>query len=140
VLRRGLIVVAALASSCGGKTEPTTQAEAAAPREGDRTQVGVYSCCAKGEDTACCAGAKQGMCFQYGGIYGDCRKEGEQLEAKVICSHCCEGLTRVSIVEKDDAGACVSSAPPSLFVCIGCGDGVCGAGENACNCPSDCPS
>jgi hypothetical protein len=29
--------------------------------------------------------------------------------------------------------------PPSLMVCVDCGDGACGEGENHCICPDDCP-
>lgn len=27
----------------------------------------------------------------------------------------------------------------SCYVCVRCGNGICGKGENACNCPEDCP-
>ena len=30
-------------------------------------------------------------------------------------------------------------APPSILVCVTCGDGTCGAGESPCNCAADCP-
>lgn len=138
------------AAACGGvatqpsdggssaSTDAISSADGGAAKEGDRTTVGVYSCCAKGESTACCANAKQGTCFEYGGLYHDCRAQGEDVEAKVICAHCCAGLERVAPQARNDAGACEETAPPSLFVCVACGDGVCGPGENGCVCPADC--
>jgi hypothetical protein len=105
--------------------------------DGRYTQ-GVYSCCAKGEGLACCPPeslpdpsiGRIATCFQYGGVRGDCVTEGEDLEAKDICSICCPGLTRLE--------NCVG-LPPSNFFCGACGNGVCGPGENTCNCPADCP-
>ncbi len=107
-----------------------------------------YRCCAPGEGTACCTGMKQGTCFRHGGIYGDCRKAGEEIEGKVICAECCPGLSRQGIYALEDKWppavdhlpeGCDLDAPVSLGICILCGDGVCGAGENFCNCPQDCP-
>ncbi|MBN2067237.1 MAG: hypothetical protein JW744_02100, partial [Candidatus Diapherotrites archaeon] len=48
---------------------------------------------------------------------------------------CCEGLT--------DSGVCGSlegfcTCSDGFFVCTQCGNGACGLGENACNCPQDC--
>jgi len=45
---------------------------------------------------------------------------------------CCDGLNKVGNVD--------SSCRPMIggFTCINCGNGVCGAGENKCNCPEDC--
>jgi DNA replication protein DnaC len=90
-----------------------------------------------------------GTCFEHGGIYGACRKEGEQREGKVICGRCCDGLESVDDLVVGDAippeldslpeGCDRSPAPESLLTCIRCGDSVCGAGENWCNCPKDCP-
>jgi hypothetical protein len=108
---------------------------------------GVYHCCAKGDGTDCCEGYKQGMCFQYGGIYKDCIPEGENIGRKVICSLCCKGFSphEIQIVTEDKttyegyAEGCGSSgAPPDIQVCVACGNGVCGPGENLCICPEDC--
>lgn len=80
-----------------------------------------------------------------GGVYGRCLKEGEELEAKVIGGVCCKGLSAIDVEIETDAGyqgypmGCgPGDAPPSVKVCARCGDGVCGAAENRCNCPSDC--
>lgn len=106
--------------------------------DGGRYTQGVYSCCAKGEGTACCEGKGQGACFAYGGIYKDCVSAGGEIEGKVICGLCCPGLTRGSH-DIEMKGACVRVGPVSIGVCIACGDGKCGSGENRCNCPADCP-
>jgi hypothetical protein len=34
---------------------------------------------------------------------------------------------------------CDDVGPPSILVCLRCGDGVCGTAENYCNCAADCP-
>jgi hypothetical protein len=116
--------------------------------EGQEYDQGVYHCCAKGEGTSCCDGYEQGMCFEYGGVYGECVPPGAEYEAKVICAHCCAGLDMVEamIVTDEDwseagypPGCGPSDAPPSLVLCVDCGDGQCGAGENRCICPEDCP-
>lgn len=111
------------------------------------TMMGVYRCCAPGAGTSCCADTARGMCFQNGGIYGQCRGAGESFDAKVICSGCCDGLTRippfvegnVDPPEVDGLPAgCDRAGIDSVFVCAHCGDGMCGVGENRCNCPVDC--
>jgi len=97
---------------------------------------GVYHCCDEGEGTSC---------FEYGGVYHACREAGEEFEAKIECALCCDGLTRAEpLMETDDVldgypKGCGPVAPPSVFVCVACGDGTCGAGENRCVCPEDCP-
>ncbi|RLE46581.1 hypothetical protein DRJ22_01575 [Candidatus Woesearchaeota archaeon] len=58
-----------------------------------------------------------------------CRKEGE-----TGFGPCCEGLTAVACYAENDCniiGTCGT-------VCVKCGDGVCGPGENQCVCPRDC--
>jgi hypothetical protein len=62
-----------------------------------------------------------------------------QGEAPVAPRACCAGLTRApvykgSILRLDECQV----APGGRFLCIRCGDGRCGKGENVCNCPADC--
>jgi hypothetical protein len=71
-------------------------------------------------------------CFRYGGT-GACSASGHVFDAKETCSICCGGLSRIN------ASLCDKSAPPSLFVCLPCGNGVCDEGESSCSCPEDCP-
>jgi hypothetical protein len=59
---------------------------------------------------------------------------------------CCSGLSNVAGVGEADgstglglpAGCNFPLGPPGLQVCIRCGDGTCGPGENRCNCAKDC--
>ena len=116
--------------------DASTDAADDVPANGRYTQ-GVYSCCAKGEGISCCPPdslpdptiGRTATCFPYGGAYEDCVPEGGELEAKVICAICCPGLMRLQ--------NCGTNFP-SVFLCGACGDGVCGPGEMACNCPADC--
>ncbi len=50
---------------------------------------------------------------------------------------CCEGLSAVSnsMPDPDNPGTCLDM---DHEVCLSCGDGVCGVGENICNSPADC--
>ncbi len=106
---------------------------------------GVYHCCAEGQGTDCCGGYDQGMCFEYGGIYGACIEAGELIEGKVICAFCCDDMLMAEpMVETDEVfdgypeGCGPGETPPSILICVDCGDGVCGQGENRCICPEDC--
>jgi hypothetical protein len=65
-----------------------------------------------------------------------CRRPGEGGSARYFPG-CCPGLAPVAASEEQD-GRCAPLAPDAV-VCVRCGDGVCGAGENECRCPSDCP-
>jgi len=50
---------------------------------------------------------------------------------------CCEGLTRLAAAVSDvSTGECFYME--HLGPCGNCGDGICGAEENKCNCLSDC--
>lgn len=142
-----LTIAALVVTACGS----TKQDGPPSRDEGDAAagyeMRGVYRCCAPGTGTACCEGMKQGMCFAYGGLYGDWRRAGEQYDGKVICAQCCEGLERRGVVVRGNAtppevdglpDGCDVGAPPSVLVCLRCGDGVCGTGEDFCNCPEDC--
>ncbi|MFO0549162.1 MAG: hypothetical protein U0271_12295 [Polyangiaceae bacterium] len=108
---------------------------------------GVYTCCGEGKGLACCPPGslpdpdtgQTATCFQYGGVVGACTPEGEVLEGKDICALCCGALVRIdSSAPSSDGSTCEPTAPPSVLVCAACGDGACGLGENACNCPDDC--
>ena len=77
---------------------------------------------------------------------GICIKEGNLIFPE-SGSNCCNGLTNIenyqpkSVVkgngETSDAVECeINRIDEGL--CIKCGDGQCGFGENICNCPQDC--
>jgi len=64
-----------------------------------------------------------------------CGKEGEVFASEN--PECCDGLVAVPNSEPDEKGNCGMAMFPSS-VCVMCYDGICGTGENTCNCPEDC--
>jgi hypothetical protein len=74
------------------------------------------------------------------GVYGKCRVAGQDFDGKVAGAQCCEGTVRVGYLVPDpaDPSGCRSTRPPSLILCMPCGDGICDDGENVCNCSEDC--
>jgi hypothetical protein len=92
-----------------------------------------------GRGRACvgAAGEVQGVnCVPATLLERQCRREGEAAEGKE--ARCCEGLEAIPAGRLEN-GAC-RPAPPSVRICARCGDGACGAGEDPCNCPGDCPA
>ncbi|MCX6789295.1 MAG: hypothetical protein NTZ42_01635 [Candidatus Gribaldobacteria bacterium] len=55
---------------------------------------------------------------------------------------CCAGLqavyTQNTYYADGQENTCALGATPRNVVCTACGNGVCGKGENQCNCPADC--
>jgi len=64
-----------------------------------------------------------------------CKKEGGIIDGKTG-QKCCAGLQSLKVVKLGGGVSC--SEEISGYVCAKCGDGVCGAGENPCNCANDC--
>jgi len=70
----------------------------------------------------------------------ECAKEGKTISIMPLPDPeaekylCCEGLQE-GIIFSD-----IEECSPMLdaAVCIDCPNGICGAGENRCNCPEDC--
>lgn len=69
-----------------------------------------------------------------------CAGSGEMIEAKMLGEHCCEGLQAMDYTGRDENGQCINLGPPSIKVCVACGDNQCTKGETSCNCPEDCSS
>ena len=66
-----------------------------------------------------------------------CGGEGEVVSGDASC---CEGLARVdfykgSMIRLDSC----ELEGKGRATCVRCGNARCGKGENACNCPADCP-
>jgi hypothetical protein len=65
----------------------------------------------------------------------ECIDDGEVGVSFVTSDVCCAGLVKISNAHFGNGG-CVAPTDGS-FICSKCGNGVCGAGENYCNC-NDC--
>jgi hypothetical protein len=67
-----------------------------------------------------------------------CIGEGNTTIVVPGAAQCCAGLEPINPQDVGEYGEC---NPPSVgaSVCAICGNGVCGPGENRCNCPQDCP-
>ena len=76
-------------------------------------------------DDACCV--KPAGCLGLGAGFLDFDTEGK----------CCEGLVASSDCDVMEDGSCSCKKCP-CYLCLPCGDGVCGPFEHACNCPADC--
>lgn len=154
----GLFLIAAVASCCdsrhairlrdassditldGGGGNGAVVDGSEQSEEAGRTMAGIYTCCAPNEGMECCTSILQGLCYRYGGSAGRCLIEGESSDGKDICAVCCSGLSKTHPDVVSDVGAeCQSTATPSMFICVRCGDGVCDEFENRCRCPADCP-
>lgn len=66
-----------------------------------------------------------------------CKKEGESGNY-FQNEKCCSNLIELTITEPFDQSHCFPVAPNGGFICGQCGNNVCGAGENRCNCSKDC--
>ncbi|MBU2635217.1 hypothetical protein KJ841_01935 [Patescibacteria group bacterium] len=71
-----------------------------------------------------------------------CVKEGQEFSPDPFPDifkkvRCCWGLTpKIAAIAEDD-GSC-SYPLCNCYICIKCGDNICGNYENKCNCPADC--
>jgi len=66
-----------------------------------------------------------------------CAKEGESVPVVPGAPSCCAGLAQISCDRPDSSGNCQYGCAGGS-ICANCGNGVCGEGENKCNCPKDC--
>jgi len=64
----------------------------------------------------------------------ECTKEGQKNYFGK--PPCCSGL--VQITNSQQSGDLCVAVPDGSGFCTKCGDGICGPGENKCNCPKDC--
>ena len=67
----------------------------------------------------------------------ECAQEGESVPVVPGARQCCDDLSKISCDEPDSNGNC-SAHCIGASICAHCGNGVCGLGENKCNCPEDC--
>jgi len=64
--------------------------------------------------------------------------EGDEYTSFSNENRCAEGLKPIAASIASGSSCAYPSCP--CHVCTKCGDGVCGEGENFCNCESDCPA
>ena len=140
------VFVTACTADAGGNPRGTLDVGLLPETPGDYRYFNGSLCCAKGEGRACCDEDYYGPddydgelpCDEHGGRSTQrCLEAGESFDARIPCVHCCQGLSRNGIVERNEEGTCIPAGVPSLSVCNVCGDGVCTAYEE-CLCPQDC--
>jgi len=71
----------------------------------------------------------------------ECVKEGEGRCSPCGCRNCCSGLvSRESVhpYRNETTNEVVCLENMTAYVCVECGDGICGQGEDWCICPEDC--
>ncbi len=74
-------------------------------------------------------------CAQDCGVKNSCYTSGQSFDSSQDSeAKCCEGLSEKS---QYDLRNCIV-LPSTKFTCVNCGDGICGEGENNCNCVEDC--
>jgi hypothetical protein len=68
----------------------------------------------------------------------DCMPEGSSVDTSGM-QKCCAGLKAISCARPNSQGECHNEDfNCDSFPCANCGNGICGLGENKCNCPEDC--
>lgn len=64
---------------------------------------------------------------------------GSRIDSNENNDHCCAGLGEIADNVPDGDGNCRDTQEIAEgFICAFCGNGLCGPGENYCNCPDDC--
>ena len=93
--------------------------------------------CGTGENKCNCADCTQPIVNQpvINQPKTNCLKEGE-IYGTGYAEDCCSGLNKIPNVFKTGTECSVSNGETAI--CAYCGNGVCGTGENQCNCPADC--
>lgn len=69
---------------------------------------------------------------------GECLGLGGKFMSFDVKDKCCEGLVPSPDCIVEAGGLCACPDCP-CYICLACGDGICGPYEHECNCPSDCP-
>ncbi|MEM4215191.1 MAG: right-handed parallel beta-helix repeat-containing protein [Candidatus Pacearchaeota archaeon] len=95
-----------------------------------------------------CHSCGDGCCSpEYGESYSNCWQDCCYLEGvnrPVLPLHvCCPGLNTVIPYDMNCVAnqfwQCAGCEATGAVTCVKCGNGICGPGENFCNCPQDCP-
>jgi hypothetical protein len=104
----------------------------------EKSPWGRYYCCDKpGElpGISCVDPNEPDMCISAGNV----------IDLRIAQTYCCDGTRTIytyaettDAVEGYPAGCGPGLYPPSASFCSPCGDQICDAVENRCNCPEDC--
>ncbi|MEM4153137.1 MAG: NosD domain-containing protein [Candidatus Pacearchaeota archaeon] len=95
-----------------------------------------------------CHSCGDGCCSpEYGESYSNCWQDccyPEGVNRPVLPLHvCCPGLNTVIPYDMNCVAnqfwQCAGCEAIGAVTCVKCGNGICGPGENFCNCPQDCP-
>lgn len=105
--RLALVYILAVAACSSSPVSNSDGAADALSVEGRYYHQGSWLCCAPGEGVCCNRDAGE-TCMRHGGIYGRCLENGELIEGKVTCGHCCPGLYK---------GPPDMEATPSILMC-----------------------
>lgn len=71
----------------------------------------------------------------------DCVPDGGRRAVRPNAPPCCEGLASIGCdLPSTETGGMRRPGCVGASYCTACGNGVCGEGENDCNCPADCPA
>lgn len=71
---------------------------------------------------------------------GECAGEGESVAVVPDAPPCCDGLEAIPCDMPNDEGNACPGGCAGAVICADCGNGICGPGENPCNCALDCPA
>jgi len=92
-----------------------------------------------------CTGCGDGYCQAWESVCNcpmdcDCYGEGDQFEnlSGDLNQRCCAGLQAIKVKMPTSAGTCAPVSGCECYVCVRCGDEVCGPGEDVCTCFADC--
>lgn len=99
--------------------------------------IGTEICTACGDGT-CGIGENDCNCPADCDAEAACVPAGETVPVVPDAPECCEGLQVIGCAAPNADGMCEDCEGASI--CATCGDAECGAGENPCNCPADCPA
>jgi hypothetical protein len=71
----------------------------------------------------------------------ECAKEGEIRCGPCGCRNCCSGLVSRDVTHpyRTENNGVICLENMTAYICVKCGDGICGKGEDWCICPEDCP-
>ena len=93
--------------------------------------------CTRCGDGACSMGENHCNCAEDCPAVTQCAVEGSSVPVVPGALDCCPGLASIGCEGPPTAEVCEGDCAGAV-ICARCGNGLCGLGENACNCAQDC--